>query len=283
MMVKTTTFWGAAALVVALTAPLYAEEPTAETVVATVDGTNITLGQMVALRESLPAQYQAMPDDQLFTGILEQLIQQVALSNSLKDGETKRDTLTLENQRLAYLANKALDAVAKSAASDEALKKLYDEKYAKAAPAKEYHASHILVATEDEAKAIKARLDKGEDFAAIAKEKSTDPGSGANGGDLGWFGPGMMVKPFEDAVVALEAGKVSDPVKSDFGWHIIKLVEVRDAAAPKFEDVKDDLTGELQQKAVEAAVSKLTTDAKIERKVEGLAPAILKDEKILGN
>ena len=189
----------------------------------------------------------------------------------------------LDNQKRSYLAGVVLDTTAKAGVSDEALKKLYDEKYAKAEPAKEYSAAHILVATEAEAKAIKAEVDGGGDFAAIATEKSTDKGSAANGGDLGWFGVGMMVKPFEDAVVAMEKGKVSDPVQSDFGWHIIKLNDVRAAAAPKFEEVKEDLTGDLRQHAVEAKVKELTDAAKVEKMADGLDPAILKDTALIEN
>ncbi len=271
---------GVAALMMAMALPLAAESPKADTVMATVNGTPITLGQMIAMRDSLPPQYLAMPDEQLFKGILEQLIQQQALADTYKDKLSQHDAVTLENQKLSFLATRALDAAAKAAVSDEALQKLYDEKFAKVAPSKEYHARHILVATEDEAKAIKADLDKGSDFNQLASEKSSDS-SAKNGGDLGWFGLGMMVKPFEDAVVALEPGKISDPVKSDFGWHIIKLDEVRDAVPPKLEEVRDELAGELQQKAVEAKVTELTGAAKIERKTDGVDPAILKDENIL--
>lgn len=276
-------FLPAALLALAFAAPLRAAEPTADTVVAVVNGTEITLGHMIATREALPEQYQQLPDDVLFKGVLEQIIQQTALAQVGAGQQTKRDTLMLDNQKRSYLAGVVLDTTAKASISDEALKKLYDEKYAKAEPAKEYSAAHILVATEDEAKAIKTEVDGGGDFAVIAKEKSTDKGSAANGGDLGWFGLGMMVKPFEDAVVAMEKGKVSDPVKSDFGWHIIKLNEVRTAAAPKLEDVKDALTGDIRQKAVEAKVKELTDAAKVEKTVDGIDPAILKNTALIEN
>lgn len=276
-MKKSAHFLSAALVAFSLSGAARAEDPSAATVVAVVNGVEITLGHMIAAREALPDQYKSLPDDVLFNGVLEQLIQQTALAAEGEAGETKGDLLTLENQKRSYLSATVLDKVATAAVSDEALKKLYDEKYAKAAPAKEYHAAHILVATEDEAKAIKADLDKGGDFAAIAKEKSTDKGSAANGGDLGWFGLGMMVKPFEDAVVAAEPGKIVGPVQSDFGWHLIRLEEVRTAAAPKFEDVKEELTGDLRQKAVEAKVKELTDAAKVEKKVEGIDPAILKN------
>jgi len=272
-----------AALAVALALPLRAADPSADTVVATVNGTSITLGQMIALRESLPAQYLELPDQTLFDGILDQLIQQVALSQAVEKDLTRADTLKLENQRLGFLANLALDRTATAAASDEAVQKLYDEKYGKAPPAKEYRAAHILVPTEDEAKAIKEQLDKGGDFAAIAKEKSTDTGSGAAGGELGWFGLGMMVKPFEDAVVALKPGETSGPVKSDFGWHIVRLEETRDAQPPKLEDVKAELVGDLQQQAVESYVTDLTKAAEVTKTVEGMDPAILKNTSLIGN
>ena len=281
-MSKSAKFFGAALLALSLASPLRAADMTAETVLATVNGENITLGQMIAARKALPEQYQQLPDDVLFKGLLEQLIQQTAMAQVGEKNKTQLDDLNVENQKRAYFSGQVLEAAASAAVTEEALKKAYDEKYAKAVPAKEYDASHILVKTEEEAKAIKAELDKGGDFAAIAKEKSEDKGTAANGGSLGWFGVGMMVKPFEDAVVALEKGKTSDPVKSDFGWHIIHLNDVRDAAVPKFEDVKAELEGDLRQKAVEAKVKELTDAAKVEKKDEGIDPAILKNLALIG-
>lgn len=276
-------FLSAALLALAFASPLRAADPTADTVVAVVNGTEITLGHMIATRDALPEQYRQLPDDVLFNGVLEQIIQQTALAQVGETQQTKRDTLALDNQKRTYLAGVVLDSVAKAGVSDEALQKLYDEKYAKAEPAKEFSAAHILVATEEEAKAIKAEIDAGGDFAVIAKEKSSDKGSAANGGDLGWFGLGMMVKPFEDAVIAMEKGKVSDPVKSDFGWHIIKLNDIRTVEAPKLEDVKEELTGDLRQQAVEAKVKELTDAAKVEKRVDGIDPAILKNAALIDN
>lgn len=281
-MSKSAKFFGAALLALSLASPLRAADLTAETVIATVNGENITLGQMIAARKALPEQYQQLPDDVLFKGLLEQLIQQTAMAQVGEKNKTQLDDLNVENQKRAYFSGQLLEAAASAAVTEEALKKTYDEKYAKAVPAKEYDASHILVKTEEEAKAIKAELDKGGDFAAIAKEKSEDKGTAANGGSLGWFGVGMMVKPFEDAVVALEKGKTSDPVKSDFGWHIIHLNDVRDAAVPKLEDVKAELEGDLRQKSVEAKVKELTDAAKVEKKDDGVDPAILKNLALIG-
>lgn len=260
-----------------------AEEPTADTVVATVNGADITLGHMIAMRESLPPQYLQLDDRTLFDGILDQIVQQQALADVAGAELRKRDTLALENQRRSYLSGVTLDETARAAVTDEAVQALFDEKYAHAEPGKEYSAAHILVATEDEAKAIKAELDGGADFAAIAKEKSTDRGSAAAGGDLGWFGVGMMVKPFEDAVIAMQKGEVSAPVESQFGWHIIRLDDLRTAAKPTIEDVRAELEGELQGRAVEARVTELTSAAKVEKKVEGIDPAILKNIALIDN
>jgi peptidyl-prolyl cis-trans isomerase C len=280
-MLKPANLLPAALVALTLALPARAEEATADTVVAVVNGVEITLGHMIATRDALPEQYKTLPDDVLFNGVLEQIIQQTVLAAEGEGQQTKRDVLAIENQKRSYLAAVVLDATAKAAVTDEALKKLYDERYVIAEPGKEYHAAHILVETEDGAKAIKAELDGGADFAAIAKEKSTDKGSAANGGDLGWFGLGMMVKPFEDAVVAMEAGKISDPVKTDFGWHLIRLDEVRVAEAPKFEDVKGDLAGELQQKAVETKVTEAVAAATVEKRTDGIDPAILKNSALI--
>ena len=271
---------GVAALMMATALPGLAESPKADTVMATVNGTDITLGQMIAMRDSLPPQYLAMPDDALFKGILEQLIQQQALADQYKDKLTQHDTLTLENQKLSFLSAKVLDNVAKAAVSDEALKKLYDEKFAAAAPAKEYHARHILVATEEEAKTIKADIDKGSDFNQLAEEKSSDS-SAKNGGDLGWFGLGMMVKPFENAVISAEVGKVSAPVQSDFGWHLVLVKETRIAEKPSLDDMRDELAVEIETAAIDATIAELSGAATIEKPGEKLDPALLKASDLI--
>ena len=282
-MMKSTGFWRAFALATSLVlgAPAMAQDMTADTVVATVNGTEITLGQMIVLRGTLSEQYQALPDDVLFKGILEQLIQQAVLEQSLGDKVTKRDLIAVENNKRGYLSGIALQAVVKAAVTDDALQAAYDARFKDAAPKTEYNAAHILVATEEEAKALKAELDGGAVFADLAKAKSTDTGSGANGGDLGWFGLGAMVKPFEAAVVAAKAGEVTAPVKSDFGWHLILVKETRIAAAPPLDDLRDELAAEIEQKAIEAHLKTLTDAATIARPGEGIDPKFLRDETVL--
>jgi len=281
-MVNSTGFRPVLALSLALSAawavPGHAEGETALTVVATVNGADITLGQVVALRETLPQEYQTLADDVLFNGILEQLIQQTALAQSQEDKLTARDEVMIANQRRTYVSGAALQAVVATAVTDATIQAAYDAKYKGAAPVTEYRASHILVETEEQAKDLKAQLDGGADFAGLAKANSTD-GSAAGGGDLGWFGPGMMVKPFEDAVISLQPGQVSAPVQTQFGWHLIRLAETRDAAAPPLADVRADLSAELQRQAIEAHVAAITAAATITR-VEGIDPGVVRSETL---
>jgi peptidyl-prolyl cis-trans isomerase C len=272
-----------AALLLGVASPAFAQDaapPTADTVVATVNGTVITLGHMIAVRETLPEQYQALPDDVLFNGILDQLVQQTTLQQSLGT-PSKRDALIVENAGRQHLSGVALQAVIQTAVTDEAIQAAYDARFKDAVEQTEYNAAHILVDTEEKAIALKAEIEAGADFAEVAKANSTD-GAAANGGDLGWFGVGMMVKPFEDAVLAAEVGKVTGPVKTDFGWHLLIVKETRVAAQPTIDELRDELAAEVETKALEAHVASLTEAATITRTAEGIDPAILRDATILG-
>lgn len=254
----------------------------AASVMAMVNGVPITLGHMLVLRAQLPEQYQSLPDDVLFKGVLDQLIQQTALMQSIEGKTSARDDISVENERRSYLAGAAISAASAIAITDEALQIAYDEKYAAAAPSMEFRAAHILVVTEEEAKSLKAKIDAGANFAEVAKEHSTD-GAAASGGDLGWFGRGQMVKEFEDAVFSMAPGEVSDPVQTQFGWHLIHLAETRSADAPTLASVRAELEAGLRQTAVEDRIKVLTTAAKVERLESGVDPAVISDQTLLGN
>lgn len=269
-----------AACTMALALPATAQDVTADTVVATVNGTEITLGQMIVTRETLPEQYQALPDDALFKGILEQLIQQVALEQSMAGKTSRRDEIAMLNERRGYLSGVALRGVVAGAVTDDALQAAYDARFKDLAPQTEYRAAHILVETEEKAKELKTQIDGGADFAELAKANSTD-GAAANGGDLGWFGLGMMVKPFEDAVVALKPAEIGGPLQTQFGWHLIKLVETRIATAPSLDDMREELATEIEQKTVAAHVDSLTKAATVTRPGESIDPAALRDQTLL--
>lgn len=269
----------AAALTLTATMAL-AQDPTADTVLATVGGVKITLGDIIVTRDGLPEQYKSLPDDVLFKGLLDQLVQQEALMQSLGTNLTKKDTLAIADQRRNYLSNVALGAGIANAVTDEALQKAYDAKYTNLPASLEYHAAHILVDTEEKAKELLAEIQGGAAFADVAKANSKD-GSAASGGDLGWFGKGAMVKPFEDAVVAAEVGKVAGPVKSDFGWHLILVSETRNAAPPALADVRDELAAQLQKDAIAAFIKSVTDKTDIKREETTIDPALIKDLTLL--
>lgn len=282
-MAKIMGFLKSLVVLATLASPALAQDTvTADTVVATVNGTAITIGHMIVLRDGLPDQYKSLPDDVLFKGILDQLIQQETLTQSIGNDISRQDKLTLDNQRRGYLSGVALEPIIASSVTDASLQAAYDKRFKDQAPATEYHAAHILVATEEEAKAIKLELDGGADFAELAKTKSTDTGSGQAGGDLGWFGIGAMVKPFEDAVIAAEVGKVTEPVKSNFGWHLILVQETRIADAPSLDDLRDELAPEIEQAAIDAKVAELSALATVTRSDEGIDPALINDLSLLG-
>jgi len=278
-MPKSPRFLLAAAVSVGLALPA-AAEPAADTVVATVGGEEITLGHMIMMTAQLPQEYQQLPNEVLYDAVLDQLIRQTAVAQTVSGNLSTEAKLALENERRSFLAGEALAGVAAAAVTDEALQAAYDERYANAEPGKEYNASHILLETEEEAKEVKAKLDGGADFAEMAKEFSTGP-TGPKGGALGWFSKGMMVKPFEDAVVALEVGQVSEPVQTSFGWHVITLTETRDKPTPTLDEVRAELTGEIQQAAVTTALDEITAAADVTRSEEMIDPAELRNMELL--
>ena len=250
----------AASLILATPSLTYAEgHATADTVVATVNGTEITLGHMLVLRGRLPQQYQQLPPNVLFDGILDQLVNQTLLGEQVETLSTE-SRVTLENEERAIRAAEEVNRVLEIAVTEEALQEAYDATFGSAEPETEYNASHILVETEEEAVALVTELEGGTDFAELAMEKSTGP-SGPRGGELGWFGTGAMVAPFEEAVVALEVGAISAPVQTQFGWHVIKLNDSRNKAAPPLEQVSAELQSEIQAEAVENRVNELLESA----------------------
>ncbi len=172
-------------------------------------------------------------------------------------------------RRLAFLRNKLLmgfelQEEAKAAVTEEALHQTYDDAVKSAAGQEEVRARHILVENQDEAKAILDQLKGGSDFAALAKEKSKDPGA-ADGGDLGYFTKDQMVPEFAEVAFKMYPGQLSNPVKTQFGWHIIKVEDQRSKQPPEFEKVKDQIDTFLTRKAQTEFIAKLRQSAKIER------------------
>ncbi|MGA9433734.1 MAG: peptidylprolyl isomerase [Roseobacter sp.] len=282
-MQKHLTLVAAVMLAAQVASPLQAQEATdisPDTVVATVNGQDITLGHMIAARATLPEQFdQAAPQD-LYNGILQQLIQQTALAQRI-DTLPPLVALTLENEERSLKAGEAVEAALLDAVTDEDLQAAYDAQYANVEPQEEYNASHILLETEEEAIAAIEEIEGGAEFATVAREKSTGP-SGPNGGELGWFGAGMMVPSFESAVIALEVGEVSAPVQTQFGWHVITLNDARKQSVPTLDEVREELLTGLRNEAARTIITSAPDDQDvILPELEGIDPAILIQRELL--
>lgn len=271
---------GAFAMLIALPATAQdtaQDAPTPQTVLATVEGTDITLGHVIAMRGALPEQFQSLPDETLFPALVEQLIEQTALARSVEDDLSFAQQVMLENETRNYVANAALTRAAEAAVTDDALTTAYDAfvvEFSGQEPTPEFNAAHILVETEEEATALRAELDEGAEFAELAREHSTD-GAAAGGGALGWFGLGMMIPEFENAVIEMEAGEISQPIETQFGWHIVQLNETRMSTAPAFEEVREELSAELQRDAARTLIEDLTAATSIDRMFEDMDPNVL--------
>ena len=266
---------------IGLTAPAFADSHDAldaSTVVATVNGTDITLGHVIALRTRLPEEYQQLPDQTLFDGVVEQIIQQQVLADAAE--RTKAIELGIENEERAFVASQEIQRLSSEPLEESAVQAAYDEAYGNAEAGPEYNASHILVETEEAAQALVAELEGGADFATLAQENSTGP-SGPNGGQLGWFGPGMMVPAFEEAVAGLEPGEVSAPVQTQFGWHVILLNETRQKEVPGLEQVRAEIEPVLRQARIAEALEELTAAAEVTRTEMEIDPAAIRDEALL--
>ena len=277
-MLKTTSFLAAGAVFAAIGATAAAQD--ASTVVATVGDTEITLGEMIITRAQLPPQYAQFPPDVLFDGILDQLIQQQLLADALEN-TPDRVELTLRNERRSLMAGEVITEITEEAVTEEAIRAAYDARYADAPTGVEYNASHLLVETEIEAAAARARILDGAEFADVAREISTGP-TGPNGGNLGWFGDGQMVPEFEEAVKSLEIGGLSEPVQTQFGWHIVTLNDTREAEAPGLEDLRQELTAEVRDAAITARIEDLRGAAAITMPEDGaFDPNLLQNLELL--
>jgi peptidyl-prolyl cis-trans isomerase C len=236
-------------------------------VLAKVNGAEIKQSDLTMAEEELaPSLAQMDPstkDENVLSFLIDmKIVAKAAEDEKIADTDEFKKRLTFTRNRL--LMDSLLAAKGKAATTDDAMKKVYEEASKQISGEQEVHARHILVETEDEAKAVKAELDKGADFAELAKKKSKDPGA-SDGGDLGFFTKEQMVPEFSEVAFKLDPGKISDPVKSQFGWHIIKVEEKRNRKPPEFDQVKAQIETYVTRKAQADYVGKLREGAKIER------------------
>ena len=255
-----------AAVLVAPAATLRAQD--SDPVIARANGVDIHQSDLAFADEEIGSNVPAQMTPQqkreyLITYLADVIVlAQAAEQQRLGDKPDVQRQVAFERNKVMMEA--LLRSAGKAAQTDDALHKVYDEAVKKMTNEEEVHARHILVATEDEAKAIEAQLKGGADFAALAKEKSKDPGA-ANGGDLGYFTKDQMVPEFAEAAFKLDKGQISDPVHTQFGWHIIKVEDKRIKPTPTFDQVKPQLENFVAHRAQAELVDNLRKSAKIER------------------
>jgi len=244
----------------------------ADPILAKVNGQPIHVSDLKAAADTLPPQARAMPPQQLYPMLLDQLVDAQALLLQAKKVGLDKDPEVQRSMRMAEdrtLASALLNKLVRPQVTDEAVKARYDQKVGAKPGEGEVHARHILVADEATAKKIIAELKKGGDFAALSKQYSKDPSASQQGGDLGFFKKTDMVPEFANAAFALKDNEVSPvPVKSQFGWHVIQTLEHRTSQPPSFEQQRD----ELRQQMVQAAVQKEVAQARSEVTVEKFNP-----------
>jgi peptidyl-prolyl cis-trans isomerase C len=251
------------------TAAAPAAQPLKDPVVATVNGQPIRLSELEVAQQALPQQYRNMPLQAVFPALLDRIVDSKLVVQEGKKSKVTEDPAF--KKRMAFVEDQVLQdfwiqrEVARKV-TPEKLQQRYEERLKSMPSEEEVHARHILVSTEDEAKALIAELKKGAAFDKLAKEKSTDKASGAEGGDLGWFKKSDMVKEFADAAFALNKGDLTEtPVKTQFGYHVIKVEDRRKAPPPAFEELADQLREEMAREAVTAQLDQLRSGAKIEK------------------
>jgi peptidyl-prolyl cis-trans isomerase C len=262
-----------AAFLVAPTSAPRAQD--ADPVVARANGVDIRQSDLAVAEEEVGANMPQMSPDQKRDYLITYLgdvivLAQAAEQQKLADRDDVKHRLQFERNKV--LMETLLQQAGTAAVTDDAMHKVYDDAVKQMPSEQEVHARHILVPTEDEAKAIEDQLKKGADFAALAKEKSKDPGA-SDGGDLGYFTKDQMVPEFAEAAFKLDKGQISDPVHTQFGWHIIKVEDKRTKPTPTFDEVKGQLQNYVEHRAQADLVSKLRSAANIERLDQPAKPA----------
>ena len=258
---------GAFALAALLIAPAVAKAQDSDPLIARVNGVEIHQSDLALAEDEVGASIPQMAPDQkreyLITYLTDVVIlAQAADKQKIGDRDDVKRHLAFERNKV--LMETLLQDTGKAALTDDAMHKVYDEAVKQMPPEEEVHARHILVPTEAEAKDIEDQLKKGADFATLAKEKSKDPGA-ADGGDLGYFTKDQMVPEFSDVAFKLDKGQISDPVHTQFGWHIIQVEDKRTKPTPTFDQVRSQLENFVAHKAQAEMVENLRKSATIER------------------
>ncbi len=267
--------FGAVAIAVLFGAPVAPAVAQDDPVIARANGVEIHQSDLSLAEDEIGSNIPNMAPDKKREYLVTYLADVIVLSQAAEQqklGDTPQVKRQLSFDRNKVLMEALLQKAGKAAQTDEALHKVYDDAVKQMKGEEEVHARHILVATEQEAKDIEAQLKGGADFAKLAKEKSKDPSGASNGGDLGWFTKDQMVPEFAAAAFKLAKGQISDPVKTQFGWHIIEVEDKRTKPTPTFEQVKPQLENYVAHRAQAELVDSLRKSAKIDRLDQPAAP-----------
>ena len=252
-----------AALPVAGAATAQAPEP--NDIIAKVNGNPITYADVELADEEMGQSLQSVPDQMRFQYLLSALIDRKIVADAAKKKHVDEDPGA--RRRMAYAQEKALRdfywlQLMQDRITEKAIEAYYQKHIVEAPAEQEAHAEHILVSSEEEAQKVEAELKKGRSFDEVAKEFSKDSSAGT-GGDLGWFRKDDVVPAFGDAVFKLKPGEVSDPIKTQFGWHVIRLIEMREVKKPTLEEARQDVIRGLVQEEGQELMKKLRADADI--------------------
>ncbi len=244
--------------------PVAAKDP----VVARVNGFDIYRSDIEEALRNLPPQARQQPLEKLYNGVLDNMIATTLVAQAARraklqdDPDVKRRLALIQDQMMAQLY---FDRLIDKSINEQKLKAEYDKYIKTAPPREEVNARHILLPSEAEAKAVIDQLKKGADFAALAKDKSTDPAGRASGGELGWFTKDEMVPEISDAAFKLKKGEFTEtPVKTQFGWHVIKVEDRRKVDPPNFEQMRPQLFNQLARELVAEKMKELKASAKVE-------------------
>jgi peptidyl-prolyl cis-trans isomerase C len=257
------------------------KEHSSETILAEVNGKNITLGHIIAAVAKLPEEYNNLETNYILEGVLDQIVKQEIMAQILDTSE-RLIKVSLENEMRSIKAKYSIEKLMRGFPDNEQVLEAYQATTSSMQSLEEFNASHILVETKVQALDIIGSLKLGSEFSKLAQEKSTGP-SGPNGGQLGWFGAGQMVPEFEAAVLALEIGNVSQPVKTQFGWHVVKLNDRRIKPLPTFEDMKPELVQRLSQGRIDELLKIETDKSKIELFDKKIEPSSIRNLNLLKN
>lgn len=261
------------------------DDLSADTVIASIAETPITLGELLAAKQALPAEFQQLPDEILMQTLVEQIANQILLAKAASDAKLDQKTavqIAVENQKRAVLAGAYLSEAITERVTDEAIEAYYKKNFTEAEPVKQARAAHILVEDEASATEIKEKLDEGAEFAALASEYGTDA-TASRGGDLGWFSHEDVVPAFADAAFAMEPGTISEPVQTSFGWHLIKLNETRTRPVPPLSTLEDEIVTELAEAARVEIITKILEGSEIEYADDEIPPAAIRADALLAD